>query len=213
MTSLLLAGLLFARQAPAPAQPADSPAAFEDRAEAAYGEDRLADAMADFDRLKALVPDVAPYMWQRGVTLYELGRFAECATQFASYHEANPRDLESVVWHFLCNARGQSPDRAKAALLKPGSDPRIMREQIYEMVVGRMTPDDVLEQANESVAPASFYAELYVGLYLEALGDRAGALTHLRRAASPDLQDDGGFLNIVAHVHLTNLERLNPSTK
>lgn len=187
---------------------AQSPQDFEDRAEQEFGAGQLTAALADFDRVKAAVPSVAPLMWQRGIALYESGRFDDCAAQFASYHAANPADLESAIWNFLCVARRDSPEQARAALLKGGGDTRVMRAEIYAMLQGRISPADVIGQANESGIPtARFYAHLYVGLYLEALGDRDSALIHLKDAASPEYDSEGGFMNVVAHVHRDALAR------
>jgi hypothetical protein len=36
----------------------------------------------DFDRALALQPQLRPYLWQRGLSLYYLGEFQEAATQF-----------------------------------------------------------------------------------------------------------------------------------
>ena len=98
LIALLLLPVRAAVQAP-------TPQALADRAEAAFADGRLADAIKDYDQLAVLVPSVAPLMWQRGVALYELGRYDECAAQFASYFTVNPADFENAAWHFFCVAR------------------------------------------------------------------------------------------------------------
>lgn len=39
-------------------------------------------SVQDFDRALALQPQLRPYLWQRGLSLYYLGEFQEAATQF-----------------------------------------------------------------------------------------------------------------------------------
>jgi lipoprotein NlpI len=190
----------------APVSSSQTPQALVDRAEADFSAGRIAESVAGFDRLIVLVPSTAPILWQRGIGLYFLGRYDECAAQFASYYSVNPTDIENAAWHFLCVARGQSPERARAGLLHAGPDPRIMRTEIYEMLRGRLTPAD-LAAAAASVPVAQFYAHLYAGLYFEALGDRRSALAETTLAASDQFRSEGGFMNVVARVHLDMLRR------
>jgi hypothetical protein len=44
----------------------------------------------------ALAPKMRPYMWQRGLSLYYLGRFQEGAQQFRDDVAVNPNDTEEV---------------------------------------------------------------------------------------------------------------------
>jgi lipoprotein NlpI len=191
----------------APVSFSQTPQALVDRAEADFSAGRIAESVAGFDRLIVLVPSTAPILWQRGIGLYFLGRFDECAAQFASYYSVNPTDVENAAWHFLCVARGQSPERARAGLLHAGPDPRIMRAEIYEMLRGRLTTADLVAAAATSVPVAQFYAHLYSGLYFDALGDRRSALAETTLAASDQFRSEGGFMNVVARVHLDMLRR------
>lgn len=185
---------------------AQSPQDIVDRAERAFGESRFADAVALFDQLIALVPDAAPVLWQRGLALYETGRFRECAAQFAAYFALEPGDLENASWHLLCVARAESLERARAGALRAGPDPRILRTEVYDMLRGHMAPDELVALALTSVDVAHFYAYLYAGLAREVQGDRAGAREYLAVAASDRYRDHGGFMNIVAQVHLRRLQ-------
>jgi lipoprotein NlpI len=189
----------------APAGFAQTPQALVDRAEAAFEAQRFEETVALFDELVRLVPDAAPGLWQRGIALYQLGRYGECTAQFAAYFAVNERDLENATWHFLCAARAGSPARAREMLLSAGPDPRIMRTQIYGMLRGDMTPEALVALAETSVPVAEFYAYLYAGLYREVAGDAPGALVYLERAASDRYRDEGGFMNVVARVHAARL--------
>jgi hypothetical protein len=50
----------------------------------------------DFDQVLALAPKMRPYMWQRGLSLYYLGRFEDGAQQFRDDVAVNPNDTEEV---------------------------------------------------------------------------------------------------------------------
>jgi lipoprotein NlpI len=182
-----------------------SPQDLVDRAEEDFGAGRIAEAVADYDRLKILVPSSAPFLWERGIGLYELGKYEECAAQFASYYELNSTDVENAVWHFLCVARSSSFEAARSGIFKAGPDRRIMRPEIYELFRGNMTPNDVLATAATVGPEALFYAHLYVALYSEVRGDAIGALSHMTSAASDEYRSIGGFMNVVARVHLASL--------
>ena len=202
--TLPLIALLFLAATP-PAGPVQDPQAIVERAEIDFERGRLAEAVAGFNRVAALVPSVAPTLWQRGIALYYLGRFEECAAQFAAFHTIDPTDLENASWHFLCVARSQSVERARTTLLKAGPDPRILRTEIYDMLRGRLSPDELIAMATKSVPIVQFYAHLYVGLYAEAQGDRPTAMTHIATAAGDQYRSIGGFMNVVAQVHLARL--------
>ena len=179
---------------------AQAPQEILDVAEREFAAGRLEASLERFDRLATLVPDVAPRLWKRGIVLYELGRFSECAAQFEAHHAVNPADAENAAWHFLCVARAQSPAQARQSLLAGGPDPRVMRAAIYELFAGRLTPSEVLAEAG-AVALSQFYAHMYIGLYLEATGAPEAALPHLTAATSERYRIYGGFMNVVAQVH------------
>lgn len=184
---------------------AQHPQAIVDKAEADFAAGHIAEAVAGFDRLAALDPPSAPWLWQRGIALYYLGRFEECASQFAAYRGENPRDVESAVWQFACLARGRSVDEASAVLERAGPDPRVMRAEILAMFRGRLAPGVVVDRAGFVAEVAQFYARFYAGLYCEVTGDADAAAVHLERAASPRYSDMGGFMNVVARVHWAQL--------
>jgi hypothetical protein len=78
-----------------------------------------------------------------------------------------------------------------------------MRE-IYQMFQGATSPERVLAVGDDD--GAEFYSHLYVGLYYEALGRKAEALTHISAAAQPRYANAGGYMHMVARVHLISLK-------
>jgi lipoprotein NlpI len=176
------------------------------RATADFERGRVAEAVEGFDRLAQLVPAQAPHLWQRGIALYYAGRYADCRAQFESHRTVNPNDVENAVWHFLCVARGESPAKAREALLPVGPDPRVPMIEIYRMFRGDLTPEQVLAAGGTGLE-GQFYAHLYVGLYYEAVGNGKGAREHITRAAQDRYASAGGYMHRVARVHLGLLRR------
>ena len=161
---------------------------------------RITESVTGFDQVVKLAPEAAPQLWQRGIALYYAGRYRDCRAQFESHRTVNPNDVENPAWHFLCVARAESPEKARAALLPVGPDQRSPMREIYQMFKGTMTPDAVLKAAGGELS-SQFFAELYVGLYYDALNDAARAREHLTAAASPRFADAGGYMYRVATLH------------
>ncbi len=179
---------------------AQEPQAVFDRAVADFEAGRVVESAAGFDTLVKLLPAAAPELWQRGIALYYAGRYQDCRAQFESHRTVNPNDVENAVWHFLCVARAESPEKARAAILPVGPDSRVPMRQVYEMFRGTLSPDRVLAAAGTRPS-GEFFAHLYVGLYYEALRDKR-ALEQIRIAAADRYADAGGYMHTVAKVHL-----------
>jgi tetratricopeptide (TPR) repeat protein len=184
----------------------ENPREVFDRAVSDFERGRVVESAAGFDNLVKLVPDSAPQLWQRGIALYYAGRYKDCRAQFELHRTVNPNDVENAVWHFLCVARQESPDKAKSALLPVGPDSRVPMRQVYDMFRGVRRPEEVLT-AGGAEASGQFYAQLYVGLYYEALGNKPKALEHITAAAAERFAAVGGYMHTVAKVHLGILQR------
>jgi lipoprotein NlpI len=183
-----------------------SPREAYDRAVAEFERGRVVESANNFDRLVKLAPEEMPQLWQRGIALYYAGRYADCRAQFEAHRRVNPDDVENAAWHFLCVARAESPEKARSALLPVGPDPRVPMREVYEMFRGKLRPEDVLKAAGSSTS-GQFYAQLYLGLYFEALGDKRKALEHITVAAEDRFAAPGRYMHTVAKVHLGLLKR------
>ena len=172
-----------------------------ERAAADFQAGRIEQSLAGFDRAALLSPADAPFLWQRGIAQFYAGKFRECRDMFISHRTVNPDDVENAAWHFLCVAKAESPEAARQQLLPVGIDRRAPMREIYQMFQGRLKPPQVLLAAGSSPT-AQFYARLYIGLYLEATGDRAGGREHLAIAAQDQYAPLGGYMHDVARVHM-----------
>ncbi len=166
----------------------------------------IKESIADFDKFIEFAPQKAPYHWQRGISLYYAGRFDEGRKQFESHQTVNSNDVENAVWHFLCIARTNGIEKARAALIPIKGDARVPMMEVHALFAGKIKPEDVLKAATAgSPAPPQlksqlFYAHLYLGLYFEALGDDKLAREHITKAATE--YQTGDYMGDVARVHL-----------
>jgi len=206
--SILHLSALLTLAATTTAQTEEIPQQVFDRAIADFQGGRVVQAATGFDHLVKLVPALKPQLWQRGIALYYAGRYRDCRDQFESHRTVNPNDVENAAWHFLCVARADSPEKARAALLPVGPDARVPMAQIYEMFRGKLSPQEVLASAGDQLV-SQFYARLYLGLYFEALGNDRGARENIQVAAAARFSSAGGFMHTVAKVHSSLLQRQN----
>jgi lipoprotein NlpI len=197
-SALLILGLAYANAAP------QGGPDILNRAVTEFRDGRFADSAALFDALAKMAPERAPHLWQRGIALYYARRYADCRRQFESHRTVNPDDVENAAWHFLCVARQHSPDVARASLLPVGSDPREPMREVYQMFRGSLAPDEVVKAGRSSIE-GQFYANLYAGLYTDSLGSPTRAIEHIRIAASDRYAAVGGYMHMVAGVHLRTL--------
>ncbi|MEO1527828.1 MAG: tetratricopeptide repeat protein [Planctomycetota bacterium] len=142
-----------------------------------------------FDQYVEAKPDSEPYLWQRGIAQYFVGEYKAGVDQFEIHRKVNPNDVENAAWHFLCLAKNQSPKEAKALLLPAPGDPRPPMAEVLEML--RSGDKSIVKQKIESFdegsrsrGTAEFYGWFYLGLYEDALGDKAKAAEWLKKSAS-----------------------------
>lgn len=163
----------------------------------------------DFDRFIKLNPDDYPGHWRRGIALYYLHRYKEGADQFNAYQKVDGNDVENGVWHFLCHARAENRDKARAAMLNIGNDRRIPMMEVYSLFQGKSNPEKVMELAKKASDPqqkmAMFYAHLYLGLYHESQDDPKKAIEHMEQAAKLGPRDH--YMGDVARVHWELLKK------
>jgi tetratricopeptide (TPR) repeat protein len=127
-------------------------------------------AIADFDMAEKLEPRLTPYLWQRGLSYYYAGKFAEGAKQFEIDLTVNFQDVEETVWRYLCIAEINGVEAARESLLEVKNDPRLVMRRVYDLYAGRFSPDDVIQLGKNTDLRTKFYSHLYVGLYFEADG-------------------------------------------
>jgi lipoprotein NlpI len=184
---------------------------FEKRGEEHFKRGEIKEAIADFDKVIELRPGQEPYHWQRGIAYYYAGEYQKGRRQFELHQTVNPNDVENAVWHFLCVAKTESFDKARQQLISIHGDSRVPMTEIYRLFAGKGSAEAVLAAATEGdPSPTErksrlFYAHLYLGLYDEAKGNRAGTLEHIRAAVRDFGQPH--YMGDVARVHLGILQK------
>eukprot|EP00198_Chlamydomonas_reinhardtii_P001510 XP_001690846.1 predicted protein [Chlamydomonas reinhardtii] len=174
-------------------------------------------SVEDFDRVIQLAPSMKPYMWQRGLSLYYLGRFAEGAEQFRIDVAVNPNDTEESIWTFLCEAQMVGPEQARKQFLEVGRDSRPVMRAAYECFKTGQPPEKIMAQVTDNGGHDTFYGLLvlipthpnckpsssqYVGLWHEAEGDKAEAEKAVTAAvATPYARLSGDYMASLARVH------------
>ena len=166
-----------------------------------------------FDAFATHFAEQAPQLWERGITLYYLKRYADGRKQFEDHKTVNPHDVENAAWHFICAAKEMGVEKARKALIfiDTDQDTRVPMKQVYLLFKGENKPEDVLAAANAGNPAAAAlknnlcYAHLYLGLYAEALGDEKKAREHLEKAAVEFAEDH--YMGQVARVHWEQIKK------
>ena len=185
-------------------------AAYDHRGSEQFILGHIKESLDDFDKFLELQPKAAPGHWKRGISLYYAGRYEDGRKQFKDGDKIFADDVENAVWHFLCNAKLQGIDKARADMLKIGKDNREPMMEVYDLFLGKCKPADVMAAAEAGDVPADlrkqqlFYAHLYLGLYYDALGDKRKALEHMAPAAGKYRL---GYMGDVANVHAEMLRK------
>ena len=162
-------------------------------------------SVEDFETFAELEPGQRPHLWQLGIAYYYTGQFQQGRELFESHQTVNSHDVENAVWHFLCVAKLDGFEAARASFIDLKGDKRVPMMQVHALFKGTGTEDDVLKAAHEGSAVGgalmrySFYAHLYLGLYHEAKANTDQAYDYMRKAAQH--YKSNGYMGHVARVH------------
>lgn len=187
---------------------------FSRRGDARLFRGRFAEAVADYEKMIALDPTQDSPHWRLGIAYYFTGDFAKSARQFQKYHAYEPRDRENGVWKFLAQARAEGLAKARAEMLVYTQFDREPFPVLYEMFAGKKTGPQVFSDlAGKKLATdprVSFFANYYVGLYEELIGQKVTAREHLQRAVDEAWEagaaKDLGYMWQVARLQRELLE-------
>lgn len=168
-----------------------------------FGQGEVLGSLEEFERAMENDERIEPYLWQRGISQYYAGRYANGRRQFALHRVVNPNDVENAVWHFLCVAQLSGLEAASRALIviDTAQDKRVPMAEIYAFYGGQGSAEKVLAAAVREGNPiAAMYAYLYLGLYYEVAGDLRSAERHIRQAVEVELEDV--YMHDVARIHM-----------
>ena len=176
---------------------------------------RFTEAVADYEKMIALDAAMDAPHWRLGIADYLAGDFAKSARQFAKYQAHESGDRENGIWHFLANARATSVEKARAEMIAFTRFDREPFPALYEMFAGKKTGAEVFAEVEKKGlaknAGVMFFANYYVGLNEQLLGDVKAARAHLQRAVvdgwTPDAGGGAGYMWQVARVQFDLLAR------
>jgi lipoprotein NlpI len=171
----------------------------------AFYEAKPAESVAAFDKLIKVAPESTPELWQRGLSLYYVGKFTEGRKQFELHQTVNQNDVENAAWHFICVAQTDGVDAARKVLIPIKGDTRVPMKEVHDLFAGKGTEEDVMKAAStgdegDLKRNHLCYAHLYLGLYHEALGNEAKAKEHMLKAAVDYKMDH--YMGTCAQVHV-----------
>jgi hypothetical protein len=86
-------------------------------------------------------------------------------------------------------------------MLPVGPDSRRPMREVYQMFKGELSQAQVIKAAGSDPS-AQFFARLYIGLYLEAIGNRDAGRAQIEIAAEDRYAAFGGYMHDVARVHM-----------
>ena len=199
---LMSVGLVIAESRTLPAA-VPEPQALFNQAVQLFFDAKPVESARVFDQLAKAVPAAEPDLWQRGLALYYADRFADGRAQFELHRTVNPNDVENPAWHFLCVAKLDGIEAARAKLLPVGADSRVPMQEILALFAGDGDEAAVIRAAEKGEGEARknqlCYAHLYLGLFHEAAGDNQKARAHITQAAGPFKMDH--YMGKVAVMH------------
>ena len=175
--------------------------------EASFMMGNMEKAIVYFDRLIDLTPRIKPQLWQRGLALYYAKKYEQGKEQFESHQNYNSEDVENAVWHLLCHSRLVDLEEARKSFIPITQDRRIPMKQIHKLFGGNgsvesvmdavgVTPDDERRPYHE------YYAQLYIGLYYDMIGESEKSMAAMRKAAKVNPIAKNQLMGRVADVHL-----------
>lgn len=167
---------------------------------------RMKEALVEWDAQVKEEPASLAGHWQRGLALYYAERYQDGRAQFEEHQKVNPEDVENAVWHFLCVTKLENVAAARKVYIPITRDTRVPMKEIHALYAGTGSVEAVLKaaEAKEEKSEAAVnmqrcYAQLYLGLYQEALGKTDEAKAAMLKAAA--LAPAGSYMGQVAVVH------------
>jgi tetratricopeptide (TPR) repeat protein len=141
-------------------------------------------SLLEFDQALESDPNIGPYLWQRGLSLWLVGKYEDASIQFERDVKVNPNDVEEALWKFLSDAKLQGVGQARKNFLKVGGDARPIMKLCLKLYQDESeTPQTIFSTRDLAGDDAnSFYASLYTGLWYDAFGHHDKALEFLAQS-------------------------------
>jgi lipoprotein NlpI len=150
----------------------------------------IAKSVVQFRRYVARVPEHEPELWQYGIALALTGDYQAGQKLFELHRSVNPHDVENALWHFYCVAKASTAEQARGLVLPAPGDRRVPMESLLQLYRGAV--DEAVVRAAVAELPdgsrghssAAFFADLYLAMHADAIGNRQQALELAQQAAA-----------------------------
>ena len=168
---------------------------------------RLTDSLKDFNKAEELNPQLTPYLWQRGLTYYYLGKYAKAARQFELHLSIQSQDIHNTLWFFLAMAQLEDIYMARDCLLPVGDNIDSYMQNIYLAFAGRYNLNNLIHLNDDfdriKNMPMGdryhlFYTNFYAGLYCDVIGDKNKSAFLIDKAINYPIED---YMWYVACTH------------
>src|SRR5204863_5187651 len=120
------------------------------RGDANFFRGKFAEAVADYEKMVELKPDLDASHWRKGIACFYAQRYKDAAHQFEIYHSFDNVDRENGIWRFLSQAKSMGLTEARKGLLQYKKDDREPFPDVYRMFAGEMTGAQVLQRITEN---------------------------------------------------------------
>lgn len=177
-------------------------------------------AVSDYEQMVKLDAELDSSHWRRGIAYFYAQQYPAAAGQFERYHSFDDVDRENGIWRYFSQYKAHGKEKAQAGLLKYKKDDREPFPSVYKLFSEELTGTQVLDaiQAakldDENRNQRLFYADLYVGLHADLLGETELARQHLRAATANPWPEAAGYgPRYMWHVGRLHYDRLNKPAK
>lgn len=188
---------------------------YSQRGDAYFFRARFQEALADYEQLARLNPELEPFHWRRGLAYYYTGRYADAARQFERYFEHDQSDRENGIWRFYAQVRQHGWEAARRMMLPYEKPDRALLPEVYKLCAGTLSAAELEQKINAEDVPEAerlarqFYGNLYLGLDYVLKGETEPARRHLSRAVASRWPRQAGYgPQYMWHVARLELERL-----
>ena len=143
----------------------------------------------------------------RDRSYYYNDEFAKGSKQFRDDVLRSPLDVEEIVWDIACLLRMDSskfPHPDQMSLPKGKTDRRPIMGTVYALFRGEASEEDLAKAGHSGGHGEEFYADLYLGLFNEAIGENYKAENYIRSAVKTKYAQVVGskdYMVDVAKVH------------
>ena len=180
-------------------------------------------SLAAFDQTIEMDPRYRANLWQRAVVLYQLGKYEAASEQLRVYNEARGGDVdvENAIWDMLSLLRkpGGSLESARENMIQldAARDPRPEMAPIYDFYRGTGSEEAIRERVKvpedgSYTDPSQMHADLYLGMFYDAIGDREKARPYLEQAAQLPVYRNRFSTNTIAKIYWQRIQAEEDAT-